>query len=97
MANNRDNLTLLDNTDATGSAVSWRGGRGWFFVHGTFASTSAALEFSMDGSTWFAVSSDTTKTANGMGLFELPPGYMRCSLTGGTPSAMFANAVGMGV
>lgn len=84
---------LLSNESATGSVVQWGGGTGVFAVAGTFGGTSASLQFlGPDGSTWIEAGTDTTKTAAGGGVFVLPPCRIRCALTGGTPSGMYAQA-----
>lgn len=84
--------TLLSNASATGSPKLWPGGRGTFKVVGTFGGASVALQvLGPDGSTWQDVGADTTKTSAGLGNFDLPPGTIRASVTGGTPSALFAN------
>lgn len=86
-------VTLLSNASATGSAKAWPGGRGTFSVVGTFAGATASLEYlGPDSSTWLTVGTDTTKTANGLGNFDLPPGQIRASITGGPPSGVYAVA-----
>lgn len=93
--------TLLSNASATGTGVRWEGGQGVATFAGTFGGTSATLEYlSPNGSTWIPVAAmsdagvQTTValTAAGFIGFILPPGQIRATLTGGTPSAMYAQA-----
>jgi hypothetical protein len=86
------NQVLISNGSTTGSAVSWAGGFCAFSVEGTFGGTTAALEAQTANGTWIAVGTETTKTANGWGGAFLPPCNIRCSLTGGAPSAIYAYA-----
>ena len=92
---------LLTNATATGAGVRWEGGEGVATFAGTFAGTSATLEYlGPNGSTWIpvaAMADDGTQTtvaltAAGAIGFILPPGTIRAVLTGGTPTAMFAIA-----
>jgi len=84
---------LLSNASATGSAAQWGGGAGVFSACGTFSGATVTLQFlGPDGSTWVAVGSDTTLTANGGGGFVLPPGQIRAAISGGPPSGMYAQA-----
>jgi hypothetical protein len=83
---------LLTNASATGSAVQWGGGQGLFSAAGTFSGATVKLQYlGPDGSTYLDVGPDVTLTAAGMGLFCLPPGMIRASVTG-SPSGMYANA-----
>jgi hypothetical protein len=83
--------TLLSNATATGAAATWGGGAGVFIVVGTFTGATVALEtLGPDGATW--VASQAGLTANGVQRFVLPPGQIRASVTGGTPSGLYANA-----
>lgn len=87
-----DQLVLLSNESATGSQkVSQLGGRYVFRIDGTFGGTTAQLEMlSPDGSSWLALSG-ASFTAEGTCTVEVPQGgTYRVSLTGGTPSAMYA-------
>jgi uncharacterized protein (DUF2345 family) len=93
--------TLLSNASATGSYVRWEGGQGVATFAGTFGGTSATLEYlGPDGATAIPVAAmsdagvQTTValTAAGAIGFILPPGRIRATLTGGTPSAMYAQA-----
>jgi hypothetical protein len=94
MASDSD-IALLENAAATGSGVRWYGGRGVFYVHSaTFSGATITLQWSIDNSTFVNVdrSGDTycTLTAAGQGAFELPPCFLRASISGGPPSAVFA-------
>jgi hypothetical protein len=92
---------LLDNEAATGAAADWPGGKGVFTVYqGTFGGATVKLQWSPDdGTTWLDVDASgdtyTTMTAAGSGLFELPPCKIRAFVSGGTPSALFATAMGV--
>ena len=86
------NQVLLSNAAATGAAIDWAGGFCAFSVEGTFSGATAALEAQTANGTWIAVGAETTKTANGWGGAFLPPCKIRCNLTGGTPSAIYAYA-----
>lgn len=68
---------------------------------GTFGGTSVTLEaLGPDASTWLpvkamdpaGVQTTVALTAAGMIGFRLPPGRIRCVLTGGAPSAFYATA-----
>lgn len=86
-------LELLINASATGSAIFWPGGTGTFSVAGTFGGATVTLQFlGPDGSTWIAAGSDTTLTAAGGGNFTLASGNIRVSVSGGSPSGLYATA-----
>lgn len=94
-------VTLLSNASADSASCAWPGGRGHISIVGTWAGTSAQLEYlAADGATWLAVkvmATDGTQTAvaltaDGGFVFELPPTRIRVNFTGGTPSAMYAQA-----
>lgn len=86
-------FTLLSNASATGAAVQWPGGQGTFAVVGTFGGATVALQFlGPDGSTYINAGTNTTLTAAGAGNFILPPVLIRATVTGGTPSALYASA-----
>lgn len=86
-------MMLLSNASATGSAVQWGGGTGVFTCVGTFGGGTVTLQFlGPDESTWVTMGFDTTLTANGSGMFTCPPGKIRAAVSGGTPSALYANA-----
>lgn len=84
-------IPLLSNGAATGTARHWPGGRGVFTVCATWNGATIQLEtLGPDGTTWLAAGTYTTLTANGMGGFELPEGQIRCGVSGGPPSAVYA-------
>lgn len=94
-------VVLLSNASATSASVLWPGGEGVLMIAGTFGGTSATLEaLGPDGSTWLpvkamdpaGVQTTVALTAAGMIGFRLPPGSIRCVLTGGTPSGIHATA-----
>ena len=90
-------LTLLSNASATGSAVRWPGGRGTFMADGTFASATITLSvLGPDGSSYIAVGTDTTLTAEGCGNFDLPPCKLKAVVSGGSPSALYATVEKIG-
>lgn len=91
--------TLISNGSATGSAVSWPGGRGTFVVEGTFTGATASLQFYSPNGTAIPVSMPNVATvvaltAAGALTFELPPCDIRAVLTGGTPTLMYCYAIG---
>jgi hypothetical protein len=94
MPSDTENI-LLNNAAATGTSVRWTGGRGVFVVpSATWNGATVALHWSIDNSTFLPVdrSGDTyvTLTANGAGIFELPPCHLKAVVTGGPPSAVYA-------
>lgn len=91
-------VDLLVNASATGATVQWQGGRGVFTAAGTFGGATVSLEFlGPDTATWIAMGTDTTLTAAGGGLFDFPQGQIRASVTGGTPSGIYAHAARVAV
>lgn len=92
----RDFSELLENASATGDAVYWSGGRGAFSVKATWGGGTVKLQFQLkDGSTWVDVGPDVTLTADGIGGFELPHGYIRAHVA--TATAVYAWVEGTGV
>lgn len=92
----RIRLDLLSNASSTGSAFVWRGGRGHFAASGTFGGATVKLQFlGPDGSTWIDAGTYTTLTAAGAGNFDLPEGQIRAAVSGGSPSGIYAVAVGV--
>jgi hypothetical protein len=94
-------ILLMSNESADSAAKKWLGGRGHFSMVGTWASTSAQLQYlGPDGSTWVDVQvldsagalTSVALTANGGFAFDLPPTDLRVNLTGGTGSGFYALA-----
>lgn len=84
---------LLSNASATGPAVYWAGGRGFFQALATFGGGSVTLEYlGADSATWIAASniagSAATLSAAGGMLVDLPPGQIRASVA--TATAVYA-------
>ena len=88
-------VTLLNNASATGNAVAWPGGRGYFSVEGTIGGATVQLQAITPNGTWLAAPVAGITAAGGQ-VFELPPGPIRASVSGGVPSALFAYATGIG-
>lgn len=85
-------VTLLSNAGATGAAVNWPGGKGFFSVVGTFGGATVSLQFlGPDGATW-VTPTDGSVTAAGGFVFELPQCNVRALVSGGSPSALYAKA-----
>ena len=80
-SNDPGTIEALDGASATGSGVVWPGGDGALFVSGTWDGAIAALEWSPDNVTWYALGSGSTLTADGGLLFSLPSGYVRVAIT----------------
>ena len=92
----RIRLDLISNGTVTGNAFIWRGGRGHFAAAGTFGGSTVKLQFlGPDGSTWIDAGTYTTLTSSGGGNFDLPECQIRASISGGSPSGIFAVAVGV--
>lgn len=94
--------TLLSNASATGAAVPIKGGEYHFMVEGTVGATTASLQIQTPNGTWTdvqvftgSVVKFTVLPGNQSGI-DLPACNVRCALTGGTPSAIFAYLVGLG-
>lgn len=71
--------------DASGDAIGWNGGEGTLVVWATaFGGGTVTLELSPDeGTTWIAVGTETTLTANGAAGFKLAAGVqIRATLSG---------------
>lgn len=84
---------LLSNASATGSAVYWPGGIGAFTAVGTFSGTTVTLQYlGPDQTTWVAAGTNATCTAACNSVFYLGEGYIRAQVSGGTPSALYAEA-----
>ncbi|WP_374601050.1 hypothetical protein [Niveibacterium sp.] len=84
-------MTLLQNASATSSAKSWPGGRGSVVASGSFGGATLQLQgLGPDGATWVSVGAALTSA--GQTVFEMPPGQIRILVSGGTPSALYAQA-----
>jgi len=93
--------TLLDNASATGSGVVISGGQYMFQVKGTVGGSTASVQVKTVDGTWtnvfsYGVECKSTTLPFAASPLELPAGEVRAALTGGTPSAVYANLVGLG-
>lgn len=85
-------LKLLVNGSATGTAQRWPGGKGFFSAAGTFSGATVSLQYQgPDNSTWITPASASLTAAGGF-VFELPPCNMRALVAGGAPSGLYVNA-----
>ena len=83
---------LITNGSVSGTQVNWAGGIGVFAAVGTFGGATVKLQFiGPDGVTLVDAGAATTLTANGAGVFYLPPGPVQGTIVGGAPSAIFAS------
>lgn len=86
-------MKLIENGSATSGSFLWAGGSGVFNAVGTFGGATVALQYlSADGVTWNDFGPSTTLTATGGGVFTWSSGQIRCRVTSGTPSGIYANA-----
>lgn len=93
-------IDLLKNSSgaATSATHSWPGGQGLFCAVGTFSTTSVSLQFmGPDSATWLAVSTATTLSTAGSGLFNLPPCQIRVTVTGAGSAGIYATAGKVGL
>ena len=88
-------VQLLANASVTGNAASWPGGRGLLMCEGGFTGATVQLQSLSPNGTWLSAPV-AGLTAAGALVFELPPGQIRAQVSGGTPSALFAYATGIG-
>jgi len=82
------NLILANNASATTPAVQWMGGTGVFTASATFGGGTVKLQFQSDSGAWVDVGPYTTLTADGGGVFTLPPCSIRVNIA--TATAVFA-------
>lgn len=94
MPASKGKLTLLSNAAATGSAMVWPGGTGVFMAEAVWGGGSVSLEYKLPNGAWVAAGPETTLTANGGGVFELPPGEIRAAVS--AASAVYATATHRG-
>lgn len=89
-------LILLSSvsTDSSGDAAMLTGGVHTFAAWGTWDGATVTLEYSPDGgTTWIAVGSDTTLTANGVANFQLAAGmYVRATVSSVGTTSVSAQA-----
>jgi hypothetical protein len=83
-------VDLLSNASATGSAGTWPGGKGAFLAEATWGGGTIKLQMQTPQGTWVDVA-DTSLTANGHKVFEIPAGQIRANLA--TATAAYAWAV----
>lgn len=86
-------VTLLTNASSSGSAVDWPGGKGFFSVVGTFGGTTVAFQYLGPDGTTYVTPTDGSLLAAGGFVFELPACKIKATVTGGTPSGLYAKAV----
>lgn len=87
------NQVLLSNATTTGSAVTWGGGFCACSIEASaFNGATVSLQAQTANGTWIDVGTETTKTANGWGGAFLPPCQIRCAISGGPPTAVYAYA-----
>ena len=90
------NIVLLDNAAATGSAKTWSGGRGQFKALGSFGGATVTLQIlGPDGATWLSLGSDAALTAAGVANFDAPSGQLRAAVNGGSPSGLYASVASL--
>lgn len=83
---------LITNGAASSAKTAWPGGMGVFTVVGTFGGATVSLQFvGPDGTTLIDAGLGTTLTANGAGVFYLPPCPIQATVTGGPPSGIYAH------
>lgn len=77
--------------DGNSSAIDFLGGGGWFTAQGDFGGGTVTLQFSNDGGTTYsAIDSLTTLTADGGSVFDLPPCKLRINTAGSTSPNLIA-------
>lgn len=95
--------TLLSNGSSTGAAVPIRGGEYLVYFEGTLAGgAQVSLQAQSPNGTWMDVEvftanpvrySNTPRSQTGI---DLPACNVRCALTGGSASGIYAYLVGLG-
>ena len=97
-----NNYILASNASATGSAFAVKGGEYLFTAEGTVGGSTISLQIQTPNGTWadvqvFAASpvKSTTLPYIQTGI-TLPAGNVRMAATGGAPSALYSNLIGLG-
>lgn len=94
MPSSKGKFVLLSNAAATGSSFAWPGGTGVFMAEATWGGGSVSLQYQLPNGAWVAAGADTTLTANGGGVFELPPCNIRAAVSVATAAYATATHVG---
>tara|TARA_R100001530_G_scaffold57093_1_gene41561 strand:- start:310 stop:591 length:282 start_codon:yes stop_codon:yes gene_type:complete len=85
-----ENITADGNT----SGAEYPGGEGYFILQGTEGGGTFTLQFSGDnGTTYSAVGTDSTLTASGGAVINLPPCLVRVNTSGSTGADVDAKVV----
>lgn len=94
-ANGNEALLLLSNASATGTAKTAQiGGRYVFNINGTFGGTTAQLQLlGADGVNYINLANGSFTAAGAVAVDVPQGGQFLVTLTGGAPSAMYAQLV----
>lgn len=95
MATHAGGPKLLVNASATGAWMQWPGGRGLFSAEATFGGGTVSLQFMGPNGAAITAGVDTTLTAAGGGIFDLPPCQIRATVA--TATAVYATASQLGL
>jgi hypothetical protein len=102
MSTLQKNLFSAQATNANGTAIRWRGGKGRFWASGNFGSGTVKLQWSLDNDaagTWHEANADGTAlsltAAGNKETPEIPSGWVRAVLSGATAPALDAGIVPM--
>ena len=87
-------VDLIENGTVTGPWRRWPGGPGVFMVRGTFGGATVRLQVLFDDTALEISGGDVDLTAAGVGGFFLPPCQVRAEVAGGSPTGLFAAALG---
>jgi hypothetical protein len=83
-----DNIFNAKTSTGAGSAVKWAGGEGFLGLRGAMGGSTFTLEYCVEESVtdadWTVLDDSTKLTAVGSYQFNLPSGYVRGRLTGGS-------------
>lgn len=94
--------TLLSNGSATGAAIPIKGGEYIVYFDGTLTGATISLQTQSPNGTWMDVEVFTanpvryTSTPRSQTGIDLPAGNVRCALSGGSPTGIYAYLVGLG-